>query len=552
MKHFMLLFHTIRFLKVKQLFYQVYYRLRKPRYYNLPDPKLREALTNWSGAAFISPATINGDTFTFLGETGDLQKGWNNPELSKLWLYNLHYQDDLNAVGSTNHPDLCKQLIDNWISENPPFDGNGWEPYCLSLRIVNWVKWFSCLHPYEIQPHWLHSLACQANALEQQLEFHILANHLFANAKALVFVGSYIGGAQGDIWLKKGLNLLDQEVPEQFLADGGNYELSPMYHASLIWDLCDLLQLQQQAQLGVLAAREKLWRPVIKEGITWLRKMVHPDGDIAFFNDATLGIAPTLKDLEAYARQLNCLPELAISSTGSLLQLHHLKSSGYLIIDWSDKHRALLDVALVGPDHQPGHAHADTLSFELSLFGQRVFVNSGISQYGEDMERQRQRSTAAHNTLEVDGENSSEVWAGFRVARRARPFDLKVQVQHTENQVTASHDGYQRLTGKVTHQRKWVAKQDELVVEDRLLGRFTKAVAYFHLHPDVELEQLDDNCWRGRLPKGQVFNVQIEGGVVKQQAGSWHPAFGISLPNYCLVASVQTSELRTCISWSKI
>ena len=42
---------------------------------------------------------------------------------------------------------------------------------------------------------------------------------------------------------------------------------------------------------------------------------------------------------------------------------------------------ALLDVARVGPDYLPGHAHADTLSFELSLYDRRTIVNCGISQY---------------------------------------------------------------------------------------------------------------------------------------------------------------------------
>ena len=50
----------------------------------------------------------------------------------------------------------------------------------------------------------------------QQLEFHILANHLFANAKALVFAGSYLAE---DMWLKKGLEILDKEISEQFLDD---------------------------------------------------------------------------------------------------------------------------------------------------------------------------------------------------------------------------------------------------------------------------------------------------------------------------------------------
>src|SRR5690606_11840873 len=133
-------------------------------------------------------------------------------------------------------------------------------------------------------------------------------------------------------------------------------------------------------------------------------------------------IAPTLNEVEVYARRLGVeLPRIdgVAGIDGSLLQ-----PSGFAIVGWSGGHQLLADVAPVGPDYQPGHAHADTLSCELSLYGQRVLVNSGISQYGEDAERHRQRSTAAHNTVEVDGENSSEVWAGFRVARRARPFDV--------------------------------------------------------------------------------------------------------------------------------
>src|SRR6202041_1111387 len=71
------------------------------------------------------------------------------------------------------------------------------------------------------------------------------------------------------------------------------------------------------------------------------------------------------------------------------------------------------DCAGIGAAYQPGHAHADSLRFELSLGNRRVLVNSGTSQYGADAERQRQRGTAAHNTVVVDGQDSSEIWAGF-------------------------------------------------------------------------------------------------------------------------------------------
>ncbi|MEN9780004.1 MAG: hypothetical protein RL014_1152 [Pseudomonadota bacterium] len=94
--------------------------------------------------------------------------------------------------------------------------------------------------------------------------------------------------------------------------------------------------------------------------------------------------------------------------------------SGYVRLD-NGPAVALLDVAPVGPDYLPGHAHADTLSFELSVGAQRVLVNSGTSCYGSSAERLRQRGTAAHNTVVVNGQDSSEVWGGFRVARRPLP-----------------------------------------------------------------------------------------------------------------------------------
>ena len=114
---------------------------------------------------------------------------------------------------------------------------------------------------------------------------------------------------------------------------------------------------------------------------------------------------------------------------------------------------ALLDVGEVGPDYLPGHAHADTLSFEMSVFGQRVVVNSGTSCYGLGAERSRQRGTSAHSTVEVNGMDSSEVWGGFRVGRRARPFDVVVEETGRGVEVACSHDGYRRLPGQPVHRR---------------------------------------------------------------------------------------------------
>ncbi|NVK36718.1 MAG: alginate lyase family protein [Gammaproteobacteria bacterium] len=548
MSRLLKLVHTVRYLKVKQVAYRIYYRVRKPKALSTAIPELRNVLTGWSAPSYMAAATCDGKTFTFLGHSHLFHGDWNSSDLPKLWLYNLHYFDDLNSIDADERFELCQALVDDWIEANPFMNGNGWEPYCLSLRVVNWVKWLSRLTPEQIKPEWIDSLAIQVDALDQQVEYHILANHLFANAKALVFAGAFFGGKTGDYWLQKGAKLLDQEVSEQFLNDGGHFELSPMYHSILLWDLGDLINLQQSVELPVLGQRIAEWTERFTIGMKWFQSMVHPDQDLSFFNDATLGIAPTLSNLKVYADHLGIeVPKLEIAPSirGNLLQ-----DTGYGIIDWPQSHRLIADIAKVGPDYQPGHAHADTLSCELSLFGQRVLVNSGISQYGEDAERHRQRSTAKHNTIEVDGENSSEVWAGFRVARRAKPFNVDLIQDEMSASLKASHDGYRRLGGNVIHHRHWFADPNSLTITDKLIGRFSRAVAYWHLHPDIKLKQTDDSKFEVTLTKGEVIQLEFTGADVEACESVWHPGFGLSVPNTKLVLRLSEQQLATKISWS--
>ncbi|WP_416137200.1 heparinase II/III family protein [Halomonas sp. HK25] len=568
------LFHTVRYLKPGQIGWRLYYRLLRGRVRRqamapLGPVERRQWVGAWSAPAWMSAGLIREETsgegepgeweFEFLGERGGLASAddWNHPGKSKLWLYNLHYLDDLCAQGAQTRPAEHRELVARWINENPPLAGNGWEPYTLSLRLVNLVKWLSG-EPWQggepIPQAWLDSLARQAQALSAQREYHILANHLFANGKALTFAGVFLQGEDAERWLRQGLAILDAEVPEQFLDDGGHFERSPMYHATLIWDLADLIHLAECSGLAELRQRAEGWRETLARGLAWLEMMSHPDGDVGFFNDATFGIAPALADVKGYA---DCLGVQLPADSGRLVarqagdyRVRHAVSSGYVGVEWGQGSRALLDLAPVGPDYQPGHAHADSLSFELSLFGQRVLVNSGISRYGEDAERHRQRSTAAHNTVVVDGENSSEVWAGFRVARRARPGPVGIDAEGAGLRVSGSHDGYRRLPGKVIHHREWCFQDEGLVVEDRLEGRFSRAEARFHCHPAVSLALQDGRRGELTLPDGRRLLLAIEGGEARVESASWHPRFGESQPSQCLVVAFTAAACSTAFRWA--
>jgi uncharacterized heparinase superfamily protein len=136
--------------------------------------------------------------------------------------------------------------------------------------------------------------------------------------------------------------------------------------------------------------------------LRWLQVMSHPDGQVSFFNDTAFGVAAPWSALADYADSLTVdVDRRAMQAVESLPE------SGYVRLE-NDRATVLCDLAPVGPDYQPAHAHADTLSFELSIDGRRVIVNGGTSTYAAGPERTRQRSTAAHSTVEVDGANSSE------------------------------------------------------------------------------------------------------------------------------------------------
>ncbi|WP_453960826.1 heparinase II/III family protein [Amorphus suaedae] len=534
--------NTVRHLRPFQIYGRAWHRLHVPKPDIRPAPPLRVPSAKWRAPA-ARPASMRGpDEVVFLNVAGQIAGAadWDQPERDRLWRYNLHYFDDLNADGADARAAWHRRLIDRWAAENPPALGSGWEPYPLSLRIVNWCKW--ALAGHELDAGARESLAVQARFLRGRLEWHLLGNHLFANAKALVFAGMLFEGGEADGWLAKGLEILAREVPEQVLPDGGHFELSPMYHALILEDLLDLLNIAAAFPGVVPEAAVATWREASGRMRTWLAAMSHPDGQIAFFNDAALGIAPPPAALEAYAERLG-LPPSPAPSDG----MTRLADSGYLRVAGPD-YAAVLDVAPVGPDYLPGHAHADTLSFELSLHRRRVIVNSGTSLYGTGPERLRQRSTAAHSTVEVDGENSSEVWSGFRVARRARPIGLNVSGAAGAWSVTCAHTGYRRLPGGVTHLRDWRFGPRSLSVTDRLEGRYGDAISRFFLHPGVTAEA-DGRGGRFVLQDGQVVGWGVEGGSVALVEATWHPEFGLSQPTLCLEVRLVGPSCTLTLDW---
>jgi uncharacterized heparinase superfamily protein len=486
-------------------------RRQAPSTANLPDP-----VPGWPRLAALAPRAdqYEGNVVRVLGRQAALD--WQAPDAERLWRYHLHYHDFLrNALTPAG-------AITHWIERNPPGSAPGWEPYPLSRRIVNWIAAYRFAPP----PGVAQSLALQARALRANLETHLLANHLFVNAKALVFAGSVFTGAEAREWLETGLAILDREIGEQILADGGHYERSPMYHALILEDLLDLSNLRACRMPGLERLDPHVFAKPIQAMRAWLAVMTGPDGEPCQFQDTALGVAPPLAALDAYAARLG----LSIAPTRAPAPAADLEPSGYVRLGQGET-AVWMDVGEPAPAYQPGHAHAAILAIEAAHRGRRLIVNSGISTYTPGAVRCYERSTAAHSTALIGGRDQSEMWAAFRVGRRARLTHRAAG----ETWAAAGHDGYAPLR----HQRRIELRDGQLQIADAF-SRVEEAVwlaIHFHLHPDWELRAAGPGGWEiaDRSTGKTAGAFQTPPGLVASvAAGSWSPTFFERRPNQML------------------
>jgi len=565
------LYHTVKYLKPIQIVGRLQLFIPRRISEQKDHPKLR-SLTQASEFCNKPTSTSDFNEFTFLSESHRLSDvGWKSENISKLWSYNLHYFDYIHSQSDWNESKKKKirEIMQQWVDENPFGKGTGWEPYPASLRIVNWVKWHLNVEPLS-QKTGL-SLWNQLRWLSDRPEIHLLGNHLFANAKAMIIGSALFEGEESMRIQNQGLKILKKQLIEQFLADGGHFERSPMYHALAVEDLLDLYILNKNFSTGFPKAEIK---EKIKKGIQWLSLMSYGNGEFPHFNDCANSIAPTLSQLEKMAKSAGIQSAQPENEEGMnrLMDEHsnglkerdvnllkdegvtHLKESGFVIAK-RERSKLIADVGDIGPAYQPGHAHAESLSFELSVRGHRVIVNSGTSLYGVSAERLRQRSTSAHSTVEIDGQNSSEVWSGFRVAERAKVQQVQIDDPDLAAPIviSASHDGYQRLPGKNIHRRTWKLDANSLTIHDQISGKFSKAVSRLYIHPDFACHSSEN---------GAIFHHEIAGTVsliarsgkkeipIVMKESTYHPAFGVSMKNSCVeIIVTDTQEVSIELKW---
>ena len=398
---------------------------------------------------------LGGKHFRFLNVEHDFNDciDWNFKKYGKLWTYNLNYFEFLNQ----DKIDIDEGLSFIWDFIKKSASANtSFESYPTSLRGLNWIK-FLCKHKIT-NPNIDAFLYAQYLILLDNLEYHLMGNHLLENGFSLLFASYYF---KDDKLFFRAKKILLQELEEQILPDGAHFELSPMYHQIILFRLLDCINLLRNNNWRGEGLLKQL-RKKASSMLGWLDRICFLSGIMPRFNDSTIGVAPSKEALLSYSDRLG-VEKIDIS----------LKESGYRRFS-NQNYEVAIDVGPIGPNYIPGHGHADMLNFELYVKGKPLVVDTGVSTYDLCTVRQYERSTSAHNTVTIDGLDQSEVWASFRVGRRAKLEILEESV----SELRAKHNGY-RTVG-VTHERRFIFEPNKVIIEDSLSNK-KYAIARFHL-----------------------------------------------------------------------
>lgn len=472
--------------------------------------------------------------FTFLNETRSLglPVPWDRPDLEDalLWKTHLHefawsfdlaraWRQTEEAGFRTGFFAMARSW---WQAEpigRPGFERVAWNERVVATRLMHWAAAGALLDLREGDPQadWLgREIVRHALFLRDNLALDLLANHLYRDCVALAFADVLTG------CVPDAMALLEREVAEQFLADGAHYERSPMYHAVCLEDLIDL-----QLLLGAAAPA---WLPdAVRRAGGFLESVLLGDGDLPLLGDAWRGeVHPRLLLEQASAAAGALVPPAAPERSSGIVRLER----GPL--------RAVVRAGPHGPDHQLGHAHADLLSFDLSSGARRLVTDTGTGCYAAGPERMHLRSTAAHNTVQIDRAELLEAWSSFRSGRRGRARCEARGETSGFAWIHASHDGWRWLPGAPVHHRLLAVGATSVLVVDVVLGAGAHRLeSRLHLHPDAPADALAVHALDGgpllreSAPIHERFNETREGVVLRSEREAslpWIGGFWLRVP----------------------
>ncbi len=339
---------------------------------------------------------------------GDIRFAWEPARLQQLVALAL-LADRATGPGGTAAVALLEAQLLSWVAANPPYLGIHYiSTMECALRLIAACHALDRVRgrltrPEETWPALLEIVESHAPLIEGRLSLYSSrGNHTVAECAGLVYAGFlFPEHARAARWRARGLDLLRREAARQVLPDGGGIERAFQYHRFVI----DLLGLVERLLAHRGEAVPDEIAAALARGRRFLAAVTLPDGTLLPVGDGDGGYALSrFLDLNQAAEPIE---EPVV----------HFLESGYSVLRAEDGGAtlALFDHGAHGMPPSYGHAHADALSLVLYRNGEPMLIDPGTFTYTGDPEWRRYfRSTAAHNTIVVDGQDQARQESAFQ------------------------------------------------------------------------------------------------------------------------------------------
>jgi hypothetical protein len=452
-----------------------------------------------------------------------------------VWEPNRHHQlvvlaRAYRATGRTAYAASVAEILADWLSGNPFGRGMTWRsPLELGLRLINWT--------------WALDMIKESGMLDAELWQRVYAsvyqhcweitrkysrgssanNHLIGEAAGVFVASAYFRDLpHAARWREQAAAILEQEIERQSFSDGCTREHALGYQCFV----AQFFLVCRQAAQAIGAPMSAVYDQRLAQMIDFLIT-IGRGGPLPMFGDRDDGYVLDLgeppDDLDAWRAiralmferpgadaELTRVPECAYWLCGrkDLARLQQLPStapkplasqhfdSGYALLQCGEGHcdslSIFFDYAELGYGSIAAHGHADALSITVRACGAEVLVDPGTYDYFTyPAWRSYFRSTAAHNTVRVDGVDQSQMQGPFMWGRRAQARLLAWSEDSARVTAQAEHDGYTRLADPVLHRRELdLDKHSQtLRIQDLLECQGLHDVElFFHLAPECAVE----------------------------------------------------------------
>jgi hypothetical protein len=405
-------------------------------------------------------------------------------------------------------------------------------------------------------------------------------NHAIAEAFGLFLIGVYFPSfPQSRKWKNFGQKVLERESLRQIVDDGGSYECSTTY-LSFVFDFFLLFKLV--CEQNNIHYDERLDKR-LEKSCDFIATLLDENGNITNIGDQDSAVLVNfgLNNLENFESILNTgavifnRPDLCrdnFPDVKTLLLLgeervnafreksdpakaekkettllcRRFAESGLSVIKDTVAGKQIVftgNATLLGMPPLYAHGHLDALSFCLNVEGFEIFVDPGTYLYHSGGKwRTYFRSTAAHNTIRIDGQDFTDMPSDFMFGK---PYAVVNHVLDDQGEVvvwSAEHDAYTRLNNPVMHKRsiEWSKEDNTFTILDTLQTTGEHLVEmFFHFHPDcvVELEA-------GRVlvkREDVVFELEFDNALeIKLFNGSEKPLLGWYSSSFNHIAEANT------------